>query len=94
MSEPSWYRTFCVELDVIGLAVNTILEASKINEIEGGASLLTLDLHSAATLDEEMNKSSTKFRSFDESFANVRTFRVIKKLVTDWYLLISYTFID
>lgn len=32
--EPNNYKTICVELDVIGLTVNTVLEANKINEIE------------------------------------------------------------
>jgi hypothetical protein len=34
LSEADCYKNICVEFEVVGFAVNTILEAAKINEIE------------------------------------------------------------
>jgi hypothetical protein len=36
------------------------------------------------TLDEDMNKAASRMRSFDETFACVKVFKVLKALVTDW----------
>ncbi len=36
------------------------------------------------TLDEDMHKAATRVRTFDESFACVKVFKVLKNLITEW----------
>lgn len=80
--EPGCYKASCIELDLVGLAVNTVLEANKINEIEGGSNFLNFDLN--PTVEDSMNKAITSMKSFDETTASVRAFRILKALITEW----------
>lgn len=85
INESGSYQTVSIELDIIGLATNTILEANKINELEGGANLLTMGMNASVSVQEEANKSlATKLRSLDETFACINIFKVLKSLIAQW----------
>jgi DNA polymerase epsilon subunit 1 len=89
---PGCYKSVCIELDLIGLAVNTVLQSNSITEIEGGSSLLSFDFN--PTLDEDMNKVAKSIRSFDETFGCLKAFKILKALITEWSCNIGESFSD
>lgn len=66
-------------MDLVGLAVDTVLEANRINEIEGGNNFLNFDLN--PTVEDSVNKN---LKTFDETTSSVKSFRILKSLITEW----------
>ena len=63
------YRSICVELDLFGLAVNTVLNADLVDDIEGAATF-----GEAGEVDDA-----------DDASATIPAFRVLKTMVERWY---------
>ena len=63
------YRSICVELDLFGLAVNTVLNSDLVDDIEGATSF-----GEAGEVDDA-----------DDASATIPAFRVLKTMVDRWY---------
>lgn len=46
--------------------------------------MLNLDIN--PTLDEDMLKAVNKLKSFDESFTCMKVFKILRMLITEWYI--------
>lgn len=79
ITHPDFYKTVCIELDLVGLTVNTILQSSFINELEG--TLLNLE---SSTVESSTNNPDNQVKSFDDTASCAKAFRMIKALVTGW----------
>lgn len=79
LSEPGFYRPFCVELDMANLAINTVLEAAHISDIEGGSGLLAFEGDAATS-----NGKGDAPKSYDQSTICTNEFKILRKLITRW----------
>ena len=77
---PGSYHCVCVELDVAHLAVNTIINSTYINDIEGGDMGLAV-LESGGADGAALAAGG---RPLDDTEACAGAFRVLKTLVTNW----------
>ena len=83
---PGMYRTICVELSIKNLAVNTLLKASLIAQMEGSDSSLALDMLQKNADDTEAGGSGMDGVEFlDESAACGTAFRVLRVLANKWF---------
>lgn len=64
VNNPGSYRTVCVEIELDALAVNTLLQAHHVNDIEGTAGSVAFDTMPQASL-EEMLGGQGKLRIKD-----------------------------
>lgn len=80
-----FYDTVCVELAIDSLAVTALLQASKIQELEGASSAITFDTAPQASLEEmiSMNPASN-LSNYDESALCSAAFKVMRSLVNSW----------
>ncbi|TGZ66839.1 hypothetical protein CRM22_005120 [Opisthorchis felineus] len=88
ISRPGSYPHVTVELELSNLAVNTLLVASRIPELEG-ATLLSFDRLDATDrpLEEQINQGvnlGANITSYDETAACSAAFRVLRTMVTGW----------
>ena len=77
-SEPGAYRTICVEVDIFNLAVNTVLEASTLADIEGASEAFLGDV--------ELDFNSDGGNS--AGTGNISTgvaFKILRNLVSTWF---------
>jgi len=44
-NNPGCYSSVCIELNIDGLAVNTLLQSHHVNDIEGNIKLLLIDIY-------------------------------------------------
>jgi DNA polymerase epsilon subunit 1 len=78
LCNPGAYRSVCIELQVDNLAVATIIQASKLEEMEGGASM---DI--AQSMDSGGDTGNGTAPASDD-MAPMNAFRLLKVLVTEW----------
>lgn len=80
-----FYDTVCVELAIDSLAVTALLQASKVQELEGASSAITFDTAPQASLEEmiSMNPASN-LSNYDESALCSAAFKVMRSLVNSW----------
>ncbi|CAH8663835.1 unnamed protein product [Schistosoma haematobium] len=88
INRPGLYPYVNVELEFTNLAVNTLIIANRIPELEG-ATLLSFDRLSAAdrTLEEQLNQGvnlGTHITSYDETAACSAAFRILRNMVLAW----------
>ncbi|KAF9543309.1 DNA polymerase epsilon catalytic subunit [Mortierella hygrophila] len=88
ISTPGHYETVCLEMDMLGLAVNTLLQSSQINELEGGGEA-TLD--ASHTLDDYNSGKVSSVISFGTGMASVQAFAMIKAMVRGWAIEVAET---
>lgn len=88
ISSPGHYETVCLEMDMLGLAVNTLLQSSQINELEGGGEA-TLD--ASHTLDDYNSGKVSSVISFGTGMASVQAFAMIKAMVRGWAIEVAET---
>ncbi|XP_060547856.1 DNA polymerase epsilon catalytic subunit A [Pantherophis guttatus] len=87
INHPGCYSTVCVELDLQNLAVNTILQSHRINDMEGASSLcISFDVIQQASLEDMVtgNQAASVPASYDEAALCSNTFRILKSLVVGW----------
>ncbi|XP_053674267.1 DNA polymerase epsilon catalytic subunit 1 [Anopheles nili] len=85
------HRTVCVELNVESLAVSALLQASKVQELEGTSSAITFDVIPQASL-EEMIANGTggqQLSSYDETALCSQAFRIMRTMVNTWLREVS-----
>ncbi|CAH8651053.1 unnamed protein product [Heterobilharzia americana] len=88
VNRPGCYPYVNVELELSNLAVNTLIVANRIPELEG-ATLLSFDRLSAAdkTLEEQLNQGvnlGAQITNYDETAACSAAFRVLRNMVMSW----------
>jgi DNA polymerase epsilon subunit 1 len=91
---PGAYRTLCIDIDIHGLAVNTILASADIQDLEGADGAISLDVIQGGSgmqteLDQDFAKSN--FSPLDDIAACAGPFRILKTLITDWYSDVTKT---
>jgi len=86
INAPDMYRTVCVELDIDALAVNTLLQAHAVQELEGTAGAVAFDAAPAAGLEELMagGPAGLVLASYDETALAAPAFRVLRTMVAAW----------
>ncbi|KAF9330439.1 DNA polymerase epsilon catalytic subunit [Podila minutissima] len=81
MNLPGHYETVCLEMDILHLAVNTLLQSSLINDLEGGSEAA---LDASHTLDDYNSGKVSNVISFGTGTASAQAFAIIKALVKGW----------
>jgi DNA polymerase epsilon subunit 1 len=85
ISNPGCYQSVCVELELDGLAVNTLLQAHHVHDIEGTSATVAFDTMPQASLEEMMGNAPTpSLSSYDESALCSQAFRVLRSMVGSW----------
>lgn len=85
INQPGSYQTVCVELELDGLAVNTLLQAHHVHDIEGTSSTVAFDTIPQASLEEMMgNNPGPSLASYDETALCSGAFRVLRAMVSSW----------
>lgn len=80
-----FYEHVCVELAIDSLAVTALLQASKIQEIEGASSAITFDVIPQASLEEMIaNNPSASISNYDESALCSAALKVMRSMVNCW----------
>jgi DNA polymerase epsilon subunit 1 len=79
------YQTVCIELELDGLAVNTLLQAHHVQDIEGTSSTVAFDTMPQQSLEEMMgNAAGPSLASYDETALCSGAFRVLRTMVSSW----------
>lgn len=85
-NKPGWFSTMCIELDIDGLAINTLLQAHHVTDIEGTSSVNAFDAVNAPSLDDLVGKSQT---TYDETTRCAEAFKILRGMATMWMRDIS-----
>ncbi|KAJ4448291.1 hypothetical protein ANN_10305 [Periplaneta americana] len=83
-NNPGCYSTVCIELNIDGLAVNTLLQSHHVNDIEGTSSSVSFDTIPQASLEEMMGGQGTLLPSYDETALCSGAFKVLRSMVSAW----------
>lgn len=85
INNPGFYQTVCVELELDGLAVDTLLQSHHVNDIEGTTATVAFDNMPQASLDEMLgNNQGPSLASYDETALCSGAFRILKNMVISW----------
>jgi len=85
INNPGFYQTVCIELELDGLAVNTLLQSHHVHDIEGTSATVAFDNMPQASLEEMMgNNPGPSLASYDETALCSGAFRVLKSMVISW----------
>ena len=68
VNNPGCYKSVCIELELDTLAVNTLLQSHRVNDIEGTDSFVAFDTMPQASLEEMLGGQGILFDLFPESF--------------------------
>ncbi|KAI1296371.1 DNA polymerase epsilon catalytic subunit [Mortierella claussenii] len=85
---PGHYETVCLEMDMLHLAVNTLLQSSLINDLEGGTDTA---LDASHTLDDYSAGKVSSVISFGTGTASAQAFAIIKHMVKGWAVDLAET---
>ncbi|KAL7059051.1 hypothetical protein AAHC03_013201 [Spirometra sp. Aus1] len=88
INRKGFYRQICVDFEFSNLAVNTMLVASRIPELEG-ASALTFDrlVPAQRSIEEQLSRGvnvGAQITDYDETAACSAAFRVLRTMVMGW----------
>ncbi|KAF9436997.1 DNA polymerase epsilon catalytic subunit [Entomortierella beljakovae] len=82
------YETVCLEMDLLHLAVNTLLQSSLINELEGSTESA---LDASHTLDDYRSGKVSNLITFGTGTASAQAFAIIKQMVRSWAVDLAET---
>ncbi|XP_045460209.1 DNA polymerase epsilon catalytic subunit 1 [Harmonia axyridis] len=85
-NKPGWFSTMCIELDIDGLAINTLLQAHHVTDIEGTSSVNAFDAVNAASLDDLVGGHQN---SYDETSRCAEAFKILRGMAILWMRDIS-----
>ncbi|XP_065073055.1 DNA polymerase epsilon catalytic subunit 1 [Ochlerotatus camptorhynchus] len=88
-NRPGFYHSVCVELTIESLAVSALLQASKVQEMEGASSAITFDVIPQASLDDMISNQAQTLPSYDETALCSQAFRVMRSMVNGWLREVS-----
>lgn len=84
-NKSGYYDNVCVELAIDSLAVTALLQANKIQEMEGASSAITFDAVPQASLEEMIsNNPSAMLSSYDESALCSAAMKIMRSMVNGW----------
>lgn len=85
------YSSVCVELDVESLAVNTLLQCHRVNDIEGTSTFVAFDNTPQVSLQEIVSGGAgvAVIPSYDETALCSAAFKVLKTMVISWLREVS-----
>lgn len=89
INNPGAYHTVSLELDVDALAVNTLLQAPLINEMEGTSSSVAFDAVPQTSLQDMMGGSESTLTVYDETARCAHAFKILRQMVTGWLREVS-----
>lgn len=80
------YSSVCVELEVESLAVNTLLQSHRVNDVDGTSSFVAFHTTPQASLQEMVTGESTtaSIPSYDETALCSAAFKVLRSMVNIW----------
>ncbi|CAN8013629.1 unnamed protein product [Ixodes persulcatus] len=90
VNNPGAYSAVCVELDLNGLAVTTILQSQNLTELEGVSSSVAFDAGGAACLSLDsiveggQQASASSLASYDDVALSAGAFRILRTMVAGW----------
>lgn len=84
-SKPGCYMNVCLMVEMRNLAVNSVLQSSLVNELEGSGGTTSFDSVSH-TLNEYANGDSHANVTLGDSVLSPQTFFILKNLVKGWML--------
>ncbi|KAI7906423.1 uncharacterized protein BX663DRAFT_496365 [Cokeromyces recurvatus] len=79
------YENICVEIDIVGLCLNTLIEAHVINELEGTTGGLSGFDSTGYNLDDFANGTVNTTAAFGEGMISSKTFSMLRGVVQQWY---------
>ncbi|XP_062555151.1 DNA polymerase epsilon catalytic subunit 1 [Armigeres subalbatus] len=79
-----FYGNVCVELAIDSLAISALLQASRVQEMEGAASAITFDVVPQASLNDMITNQGQALPSYDETALCSQAFRVMRSMVNVW----------
>lgn len=82
-NEPGWYNSVCIELDVDGLPINTILQSHHISDIEGTSNVTAFDAANINSVDALIAGNSGA-AVYDETARCAEAFKILRSLVSQW----------
>ncbi|CAB0010464.1 unnamed protein product [Nesidiocoris tenuis] len=83
-NNPGCYSTVCVELDIDSLAVNTLLQAHHVHDIEGASAGIGFDTLPTASIDEMVGGQVPTLTAYDETALCSGAFRILRHMVSAW----------
>lgn len=84
-NKPGYYPNVCVELAIDSLAVSALLQANRVQEMEGASSAITFDVMPQASLQQMMGQlPGMELPSYDETALCSSAFRVMRSMVHGW----------
>jgi len=81
INNPGAYSSVTIEFELSSLAVNSILESSRVNEAEG-----SVGEHNNLTLDDHMVGNTTG-SAFDDVTVSGEAFKNVKLLLSNWFVV-------
>lgn len=78
------YASYCVELELDGLAVTTILQSHHVQDIEGTSSAISFEAMPQASLEEMVEGTTAVLPSYDETALCSAAFKVLRSMVNVW----------
>ena len=85
INHPGCYQSVCVQLDLDGLAVNTLFQAHHVHDIEGMCATVAFDNMPVTSLEEMMNNGQgPSVASYDETALCSNAFRILRGMVNVW----------
>ncbi|XP_067618241.1 DNA polymerase epsilon catalytic subunit 1 [Eurosta solidaginis] len=84
-NRPGLFNDVCVELALDSLAVSSLLQSNRIQEMEGASSAVTFDVIPQASLEEMIGTvPAATLPSYDETALCSAAFRVLRHMVNGW----------
>ncbi|XP_039270554.2 DNA polymerase epsilon catalytic subunit A-like [Styela clava] len=82
------YPSVCIELEISSLAVNTIIQSHRVNDVDGGVSAgVSFDVIQQSSLEDMIsgqNSALNSLASDDDTVLCSTTFRILKSMVQGW----------
>lgn len=80
------YSSVCVELEVDSLAINTLLQSNKVNDVDGTSSFVAFHTAPQISLQEMVsgNNPNMIIPSYDETAVCSGAFKVLRHMVNGW----------
>ncbi|RZF46596.1 hypothetical protein LSTR_LSTR002928 [Laodelphax striatellus] len=78
------YTSVCIQLGIDSLAVNALLQAHHITELEGTTSTTSFDCMPQLSIEEMVSGQGPILSSYDETALTSAAFRILRSMVNSW----------
>ncbi|TIB63670.1 hypothetical protein E3P77_03431 [Wallemia ichthyophaga] len=85
-SNPGTFSNVVLEVELRDIAVNSILQSSLVNEMEGAGSAATVFDSTSHTIDEYTKGQAKASVTLGEAVVSSQVFSILKSMVKSWYL--------